>query len=157
MQEPKLNHYLIVEPGTKLLTSVSSYKFEEIKWNVLTWFTACNNFDTVMDQCSNCDLCLAGIMNHRLYYDGEYKIIMHLPKENQLQRHDKIKMKLFSQEHVLAVNWFNNMFNVSGIHHQSQFFRKAYFRCSRGNFIEENQSLRLADGNGISTTFNTIE
>ena len=153
MQEPKLNHYLIVEPGTKLLTSVSSNKFEVIKWNVLTWFTACNNFDTDMDQCSNCDLCLAGIMNHRLYYDGEYKIIMHLPKENQIQRLDKIKMKLFSQEHVLARHWFNHMFNVSGIHHQSQFFRKAYLRCSRGNFIDENQSLQLADGNGISTTF----
>ena len=153
MQEPKLNHYLIVEPGTKLLTSVSSYKFEAIKWNVLTWFTACNNFDTVMDQCSNCDLCLAGIMNYRLYYDEEYGIIMHLPKENQLQRLDKIKMKLFSQEHVVAIPWFNNMFNISGIHYQSQFFRKAYLQCSRGNFIEENQSLQLADGNGISTTF----
>ena len=153
MQEPKLNHYLIVEPGTKLLTSVSSYKFEEIKWNVLTWFTPCNNFDTVMDQCSNCDLCLAGIMNHRLYYDGEYKIIMHLPKENQLQRHDKIKMKLFNQEHVLAVNWFNNMFNVSGIHHQSPIVRKAYLQCFKGNFKLEHESLYLANGNETATAF----
>ena len=153
MQEPKLNHYLIVEPGTKLLTSVSSYKFEVIKWNVFTWFTTCNNFDTVMDECSNCDLCLAGIMNHRLYYDEEYKIIMHLPKENQIQRVDKIKMKLIGQENILAIDWFNHMFNVSGIHHQSQFFRNAYLRCSRGSFIIENQSLQLADGDGKSTTF----
>ena len=110
-----------------------------------------------MDECQHCDLCLAGVMNHRLYYDEEYQIIMHLPKGTQYQRHYKIKMQLFSQEHVLAVNWFNNMFNVSGIHHQSQFFRKAYLRCSKGNFIEENQSLRLANGNGISTTFNTVK
>ena len=153
MQEPKLNHYLIVEPETKLLTSVSSHKFEVIKWNVLTWFTACNNFDTVMDQCSNCDLCLAGIMNHRLYYDGEYEIIMHLPKENQLQRLDKVKMKLFSQEHVLAIKWFNNMFNVSGIHHQSQIVRKAYLQCFKGNFKLEHESLYLANGNETATTF----
>ena len=110
-----------------------------------------------MDECQHCDLCLAGVMNHRLYFDEENQIIMHLHKETQRQRHHKINMQLFNQEHVLDENWHNNMFNVSGIHHQTQFFHKAYLRCSRGNFTEENQSLRLADGNGISTTFNTVE
>ena len=153
MQEPKLNHYLIVEPGTKLLTSVSSYKFEQIKSSSLTWFTACNNFDANMDECQHCDLCLAGVMNHRLYYDEEYQIIMHLPKGTQYQRHYKIKMQLFSQEHVLAVNWFNNMFNVSGIHHQSQIVRKAYLQCFKGNFKLEHESLYLANGNETAIAF----
>ena len=128
-------------------------EFKEIKSSALTWFTACNNFDTDMDECQHCDLCLAGVMNHRLYFDEENQIIMHLPKGKQSQRHYKIKMKLFSQEHVLANNWFNNMFNVSGIHHQSQIVRKAYLRCFKGNFILEYESLHLANGDETATAF----
>ena len=153
MQDPKLNRYIIVETGTKLLTSVSSYEFEQITSSALTWFTACNNFHTDMDECQYCDLCLAGVMNHRLYFDEENQIIMHLPKETQRQRHHKIKMQLFSQENVLATPWFNNMFNTSGIHHQSQLFRKAYLRCFKGNLKLEHESLSLANGNETATAF----
>ena len=153
MQDPKHNRYLMVETGTKLLISVSSYEFEQLKSRALTWFTACNNFDTEMDVCEHCDLCLAGVMNHRIYFDEENQIIMHLPKGKQCPRHYKIKMKLLSQEHVLATHRVNNMFNVSGIHHQSQLFRKAYLRCSKRNFIEENQSLQLADGDETAIAF----
>ena len=153
MQDPKLNRYIIVETGTKLLMSVSSYEFEEIKSSALTWFTACNNFDTDIDECQYCDLCLAGVKNHRLYYDEAYQITMHLPKETQRQRHHKIKMQLFSQENVLATPWFNNMFNTSGIHQQSQLFRKAYLRCFKGNLKLEHESLYLANGNETATAF----
>ena len=98
---------------------------------------------------------LAGIMNHRLYYDEKYRIIMHIQKDNQIQRLDKIKMKLFSQETVLSLPWFNVMFNATGLHKQSKMFRKVNLRCSQGNFIEENQSqsLQLVDINEISTEF----
>ena len=155
MQDPQLNYYLIVEPDTKLLMSVSAYQFEEISLNVLTWFTACNSFDTVIDECSNCDLCVASIKNHRLYYDEENRVIVHIPKDNQIQRLDKIKMKLFSQETFLSLPWFNVMFNATGIHKQSKIFHKANLRCSKGNFKEENQSqsLRLVEKNEISTEF----
>ena len=145
MQDPKLNRYIIVETGTKLLMSVSSYEFEQIKSSALTWFTACNNFDIIMDECQYCDLCLSGVMNHRLYFDEENQIIMHLPKETQRQRHHKIKMQFKP--------WFNNMFNTSGIHHQSQLFRKAYLRCFKGNLKLEHESLSLANGNETATAF----
>ena len=98
---------------------------------------------------------LAGIMNHRLYYDEKYRIIMHIQKDNQIQRLDKIKMKLFSQETVLSLPWFNVMFNATGLHKQSKMFRKVNLRCSQGSFIEEkqSQSLQLVDINEISTEF----
>ena len=146
MQDPKHNRYLIVETGTKLLMSVSSYEFEQKKSSALTWFTACNNFDMDMDVCEHCDLCLAGVMNHRLYFDEENQIIMHLPKGKQSPRHYKIKMQLFNQEQVPpGVLWFNTTHDVSGIHYQSQIVRKAYLRCFKGNFILEYESLHLAN------------
>ena len=156
MQDPQFNHYLIVEPDTKLLMSVSAYQFEEIRWNVLTWFTACNSFDTIIDECSNCDLCVAGIKTHRLYYDEEYRVIMLLPKDNQSQWLDKIKVKLFSQETGLSLPWFHLMLNASGNNPMKQNFHRANLRCSKGNFVEENQSqsLQLVDKNEISTEFN---
>ena len=80
---------------------------------------------------------------------------MHIQKDNQIQRLDKIKMKLFSQETVLSLPWFNVMFNATGLHKQSKTFHKVNLRCSQGNFIEENQSqsLQLVDINEISTEF----
>ena len=133
--------------------SVSSNEFEQTKSSALTWFTACNNFDTDMDECQHCDLCLAGVINHRLYFDEENQIIMHLHKETQRQRHHKIKMQLFNQEHILDEHWFNNMLNVSGRHHQSQIVHKAYLQCFKGNFKLEHESLYLANGNETATAF----
>ena len=80
---------------------------------------------------------------------------MHIPKDNKIQRLDKIKMKLFSQETFLSLPWFNVMFNATGIHKQSKTFHKANLRCSKGNFIKEtqSQSLRLVEKNEISTEF----
>ena len=107
-----------------------------------------------MDACEHCDLCLAGVMNHCLYYDEENQIIMHLPKETQSQRHFKIKMQIFNQENFLpGVLWFNTTHDVSGEHYQSQIIRKIYLRCFKGDFILEHQVLYLTNEDEPATAF----
>ena len=56
--DPVRNEYLIVEPDTMLLRSVSHDEFQSNQLKYLTWFTACNSVDTVFEECSNCDLCV---------------------------------------------------------------------------------------------------
>ena len=95
----RTNKYLIVKPETKLLTVVSSEKFEQIKYRVLTWFIWCEeNFnDVVFDECTNCDFCLAGSANARFYYDNHFKVIMHVPEAHRSQRHHKVDITLISE------------------------------------------------------------
>ena len=76
---------------------------------------------------------------------------MLLPKDNQIQWLDKIKVKLFSQETVLSLTWFNVILNVTGNNSSKQNFYRANLGCSKGNFVEEyqSQSHQLVDKNEI--------
>ena len=66
-----------------LLRSVSQDEFQSNQLKYLIWFTACNSVDTVFEECSNCDLCVAGIPNHRIFYDIDFRIVMQMPKNQQ--------------------------------------------------------------------------
>ena len=119
-----------------MLTIVSSEKFQRIKSRVLTWFTACDNFDNViLTECANCELCLAGIQNARFYYDEKFEVIMHIPRDRKTRRHFRIDMNMVTESRS------ENHHPVTRLH------------CLKGNFFHEARHLKLAVGDAISTAF----
>ena len=76
---------------------VSSEEFERTKHRNLTWFTACDNFGNVIQtECINCELCLAGIENARLYYDKQFKVFILIRRSNQSRHRFRIDINLIT-------------------------------------------------------------
>ena len=132
------NEYLIVEPITQLLRVVDFNEFESKKSHVLSWFTACNSENMTFDECSNCNLCLAGIQEDCLFFDDDFKIIMVMPKNHQFhRRHFKIEMSLLRNE--------------------DEIIRSVHIYSSKGNLFTRNKLFELSNRNGgNSTAFQAI-
>jgi hypothetical protein len=119
-----------------LLTIVGPEKFQRIKSKVLTWFTACDNFDNViLTECTNCELCLAGIEDARFYYDEKFEVIMHIPRNRKAERHFRIDMNMVTE------SGSENHHPVTRLH------------CPKGNFVRKARRLKLAVGEASSTAF----
>ena len=122
-----------MEPDTKLLRVVNFGEFETKKSHALTWFTACNSENMIFEECSNCNLCLAGIQEDRLFYDDDFKIIMEMPKNHQFhRRHFKIQMSLLRDS--------------------GENIRTVHIHSSKGNLFTRNKLFELSDRNGGNST-----
>ena len=125
-----------------LLRVVSLDEFQSNHMQFLTWFTACNSVNTVFDECSNCDLCVAGIENHRVFYDTDFKIVMQLPRNQQspAARLFKLQMSLLRRVDQNAI-------------------RAVHLYISRGNLLTRDRIFELTarDSNLNFTTFHATE
>ena len=119
-----------------LLKVVSLDEFQSNHMQYLTWFTACNSVNTVFDECSHCDLCLAGIQNDRLFYDIDFRIIMQLPRNQQspAARLSKVEMSLLRRIDDNTI-------------------RTVHLHISRSNFLTRNGIFELTATDGNYTVF----
>ena len=125
LHDEENNHYLWLEPNTMMLRAVTAAEFEESKRDHMTWFTACNDFIPATDS-QNFEICMAGIENHRLYYDEENKIFSFLPISQRRSRHFPMSMNLISNK-------------VTGR------FEKSMMMCAKGNFIFDRRQLKIEE------------
>jgi hypothetical protein len=123
LHDEENNHYLWLEPNTMMLRSVTAAEFEASKRDHMTWFTACNNFIPASDS-QNFEVCMAGIENHRLYYDEQNKIFSFLPTSQRINSHFPMSMNLISNK-------------VTGR------FEKSMMMCSKGNLIFDRRQVKI--------------
>ena len=128
-----------------LLRSVSHDEFQSNQLKYLTWFTACNSVDTVFEECSNCDLCIAGIPNHRIFYDTDFKIAMQMPRN------------LHSSAQSFARVFKVQMSLLRGV--DSTTIRSVHLYISRGNLLIRDGIFELTerDANLNFTAFHATD
>ena len=128
-QDDRYNHYLVIEPQTKLLRIIRSENFEESTSQFLTWFTVCD-YNTLEHfgapfVCFHCSICLAGFPDKRLFFDGENNIAMLLSKNT-------------NSNHL-----FDRLFEIDITYAKFSVVNKSWLSCSQGDLRLREQNFAV--------------